>query len=166
MGSYDKGKDEAVKWICQNFSKGSVCLEVGACNGKWSQLLGNYLIMDAVEVWEPNIKKYHLRAQYAHVYNVNITDFQYKHYDLIIFGDVLEHLSVEDARRVVEYARMRCKNMLIAVPYLYEQGAKHGNPYEVHLQPDLTPEIFDERFPGFSPIYQTEDYAYYVLSKT
>ena len=84
------------------------------------------------------------------------------HYDLIIFGDVLEHMTVEDAQAVVDYARDRCDNMLIAVPFLYEQGAKNGNPYEIHLQADLTPELFNERFPGFKPIYMSEDYAYYV----
>ena len=50
MGSFSKGKDEAVKWIRENFEQGATCLDVGACNGKWYDLLGDHLIMDAVEV--------------------------------------------------------------------------------------------------------------------
>lgn len=162
MGSFNKGKEEAVRWIKENFEKGSECLDVGACNGKWYDLLGDYFIMDAVEIWPPNIHKYELMKKYRMVFGSDIKFYKYVHYDLIIFGDVLEHMTVEDAQAVVDYARDRCGNMLIAVPFLYEQGAKNGNPYEIHLQADLTPELFNERFPGFKPIYMSEDYAYYV----
>lgn len=162
MGSFNKGKEEAVRWIKENFEKGSECLDVGACNGKWYDLLGDYFIMDAVEIWPPNIHKYELMKKYRMVFGSDIKFYKYVHYDLIIFGDVLEHMTVEDAQAVVDYARDRCDNMLIAVPFLYEQGAKNGNPYEIHLQADLTPELFNERFPGFKPIYMSEDYAYYV----
>ena len=162
MGSFDKGKEEAVRWIKENFKKGDECLDVGACNGKWHNLLGDYFVMDAVEIWPPNIHKYELMKKYRMVFGSDIKFYKYVHYDLIIFGDVLEHMTVEDAQAVVDYARDRCDNMLIAVPFLYEQGAKNGNPYEIHLQADLTPELFNERFPGFKPIYMSEDYAYYV----
>lgn len=162
MGSFNKGKEEAVRWIKENFKKGGECLDVGACNGKWHNLLGDYFIMDAVEIWPPNIHKYELTKKYRMVFGSDIKFYKYVHYDLIIFGDVLEHMTVEDAQAVVDYARDRCDNMLIAVPFLYEQGAKNGNPYEIHLQADLTPELFNERFPGFKPIYMSEDYAYYV----
>lgn len=165
MGSYSKGKNEAVQWIRQNFRKGSTCLDVGACNGKWFDFLGEYLVMDAVEVWEPNVIKYNLLDKYENVFVKNIKDVFYGHYDLIIFGDVLEHMTVEDAQAVVNYAREHCDNMLIAVPFLYEQGAKNGNPYEIHIQPDLTPEIFNERYPGFKSIFMSDDYAYYVMAK-
>jgi hypothetical protein len=162
MASYDEGKEEAIKWICANFSKGSTCLDVGACDGKWSDLLGDYLIMDAVEIWGPYIKKFKIHDKYRAVFQCQIQHFQYKHYDLVIFGDVLEHMSAADARRVIEYAWSRCKDMVIAVPYEYKQGAKNNNPYERHLQDDLTPELFEKRFPGFRPIYQSQQYAYYV----
>ena len=162
MGSYNEGKDKAVAWLCANFSKGSTCLDVGACDGKWSKLLNDYFYMDAVEVWEPYIKKNKLADKYAHVYFIDIRDFKFARYDIIIFGDILEHLPVADAQKVIEYAWPRCKQMLIAVPFLYAQGEKNGNPHEVHQQPDLTPELFDARYPGFLPIYMSEDYAYYI----
>lgn len=165
MGSFSKGKDEAVQWIRANFKEGAEILDVGACNGKWRDLLGNGYIMDAVEIWPPNIHKYELMKKYRMVFGSDIKFYKYVHYDLIIFGDVLEHMTVKDAQAVVDYARDRCDNMLIAVPFLYEQGAKNGNPYEIHIQPDLTPEIFNERFPGFKPIFMSDDYAYYVMAK-
>lgn len=162
MGSYNEGKQEAVKWIFEHFSKGSACLDVGACNGKWFDLLGDYMVMDAVEVWPPYIHKYRLQDKYRKVFSSAVQFYQYNHYDLIIFGDVLEHMSVDDARRVIEYAMPRCTDMLIAVPFLYKQGAKNNNPWERHIQDDLTHEIFMKRFPGFRPIFLSDKYAYYV----
>ena len=95
MASLNTGKREVIEWVCQNFSKGSTCLDVGACDGKWSYLLGDYLIMDGIEIFEPNIVKHNLQKKYRHVFCADIRDFQYFRYDLIIFGDILEHLTVE-----------------------------------------------------------------------
>ena len=162
MGSLNKGKMEAVQWIKENFEKGAECLDVGACNGKWFDLVGDYLTMDAVEIWMPNIQKYELAKKYRMVMCSDIIQTNYIFYDLIIFGDVLEHMSVSEAQKVIEYARPRCKDMLIAIPFMYEQGIKNGNPYEIHVQDDLTPELFEQRYPGFIPIFMSDDYAYYV----
>ena len=110
MGSLNIGKEEAVRWIQENFKKGETCLDVGACNGKWYDLIGDYLIMDAVEIWMPNIQRYELSKKYRMVICSDILQFNYIYYDLIIFGDVLEHMSASEARRVIEYARPRCRD--------------------------------------------------------
>lgn len=162
MGSLDKGKKEAVQWIKENFEKGAECLDVGACNGKWFDLVGDYLTMDAIEIWMPNIQKHELTKKYRMVMCSDIIKTNYLFYDLIIFGDVLEHMSVLEAQKVIEYARPRCRDMLIAIPFMYEQGVKNGNPYEIHVQDDLTPELFKQRYPGFKPIFMSDNYAYYV----
>lgn len=163
MASLNDGKAEAVAWIKEHFNRGDTCLDVGACGGRWWRLVGDYLTMDAVEIFEPYIKTGKLHKKYKHVYNVDIRQFEYNFYNLVIFGDVLEHMSIQDAQKVIDYARERSDNMLIAIPYGWKQGAIHGNPYEVHIQDDLTPALFNERYPGFTPIYQTDLYAYYVL---
>lgn len=162
MSSYDYGKIEVVNYIYQHFAPNSTCLDVGACDGKWHGLLGHYLTMDAVEIFEPNIEEHQLRYKYRHVYNCDILDYHYSWYDLIIFGDVLEHMTVRDAQEVLRWARPRCSDMIIGVPFLYPQEEIYGNPYERHIQDDLTPELFDERYPGLELLIQPRsDYAYY-----
>lgn len=161
MGSYDFGKDEIVAWVKDNFPKGATCLDVGACDGKWSRLLGDYLLMDAVEIFPKNIIDHNLNEKYRNAFCGDVKDLEYEWYDLIIFGDVIEHMTVENAQKVLEYARPRCKDMIVAVPYLYSQGAEYGNPWEVHIQNDLTPEIFNERYKGFKPLIANSEYAYY-----
>jgi uncharacterized protein (DUF433 family) len=164
MASLNTGKRDVVEWVVQNFEKGSTCLDVGACDGKWHYLLGNHLTMDAVEIFEPNIVKHDLAKKYRHVFNANIVGFQYFEgdYDLIIFGDILEHLTVEDAQRVLKYALPRCRDLIVAVPYQWVNRSHYGNPYEIHIQDDLTPENVAERYPELKPFRIYDRYGYYT----
>ena len=161
MSSYDYGKQEVCQWIRRTVPLNSSILDVGACDGKWRGLLQEYPNMDAVEVYKPNADK--IKPMYRNVFHSDIRDFQYEWYDFIILGDIIEHLNVEDAQAVLKYAEEHSDNMLIVVPYKYEQDALYGNPAEIHLQPDLTPEIFKERYPGYKILLQpVENYCYYV----
>lgn len=159
MGSYSVGKKEVCEWIRERFSteRDDTILDVGACDGKWRKLLPDY-VMDAVEVFEPYAKAL---TGYRKVYNRDIRRFRYDYYDLIIFGDVIEHLEVKDAQKVLEYAKTRCLDMVIAVPWLYKQDEVDGNKWQKHLQDDLTPEIFEERYQGFEVLYDAGNYCYY-----
>lgn len=161
MGSYNIGKAEVAAWIRENFELDARILDVGAGDGKWSIILPEYNNMDACEIFPPNAEK--IKGFYREVYCCDIENLQYQknRYDLIIFGDVIEHMDVEKAQRVLKYARTRCRDMIIAVPWLYQQGELYGNRYEIHIQNDLTPELFEERYPGFETIYEADGYCYY-----
>ena len=115
MGSYDYGKPEVVAWIGGNFPLESSILDVGAGDGKWRYLLRKYPNMDAVEAYGPNLQ---WLTGYRKAFHADIRDFRYDRYDLIIFGDVLEHLSVKDAQAALDYAWPRCRDMVVAVPFL------------------------------------------------
>lgn len=167
MASYDIGKDEAVKWVREHLKRGDSCLDVGACDGKWQGMLGDWLTMDAVEIFGPNISRHNLKEKYRAVYRVDIADYTYDWYDLIIFGDVIEHMPVERAQQVLKYAENRCRYMIVSVPFLYKQDGLYGNKWEKHIQDDLTPEIFQKRYPGFQMLYQPDkNYSYYVKENT
>lgn len=160
MASYDIGKDVVCEWIRSKFGNNSEILDVGACDGKWKYLLPEYENMDAVEAWEPNC--IHISPLYRRVFHKDVAEFEYGDYDLIIFGDVIEHMTVQDAQRTLEFASKHCKDMIVAVPYLYPQGAIYGNPWEVHKQPDLTASVFAERYPGFEVLHDTgQNYCFY-----
>ena len=161
MGSYDFGKSEVCAWIRAHFPRTSTILDVGAGDGKWRRLLREYETMDAVEAYGPNVTEL-WKSFYRNVFQADIRRFEYGRYDLIIFGDVIEHLSPQDAQAVLAYAAERCRDMVVAVPWLYRQDAIYGNPYEVHLQPDLTPEIFAARYPTLEVLHDPgHGYCYY-----
>lgn len=162
MGSFGYGKREVVLWTWENFREGDTALDVGACTGLWYELLGQYLKMDAVEIFVPNVVINDLPNKYNQVIIGDIKDYKYDWYDLIIFGDVIEHMTVEDAQAVLAYAYPRCKDMVIAVPYQYKQDEIYGNQWEKHIQDDLTPELFAERYPGFEFLIPAwPGYGYY-----
>ena len=163
MSSKNEGKAEVVAWVKENIKQGSKCLDVGACDGLWHNLLGDYLKMDACEAFLPNIEKYNLHQKYDRVVGMPISRWLYWHYKLVIFGDVIEHMDTPEAQSVLQYAQDgHADNIIVAVPFLYPQGAIYGNPYEVHKQPDLTHEIFMKRYPGFEPLFIYDRYGYYI----
>jgi len=162
MSSYFFGKKFVVKDLKERFPVRSTCLDIGPCDGKWFKLLGDHFIMDAVEAWKPYIVKYKLNDKYRKITHASIVDFDDFDYDVVVMGDVLEHLTVEDGQKVIKKVYPRCKEFVVAVPFLLKQDAIHGNPYEIHVQPDLTPELFEKRYPGFKALWQNHKYAYYI----
>ena len=162
MGSYDYGKADVCRWIRDNFTISATILDMGACDGKWRYLLPEYKNMDAVEAYRPFYRKLGEKRIYRNLWHADARTFEYQHYDLIIFGDIVEHMSPEDAKKMLDYAKPRCWDMIIAVPYLYPQDAGNGNKYDIHVQDDLTAELFEERYPGYSVLCApTNDYRYY-----
>lgn len=128
-------------------------LDVGAGKGKYRLLLPEYAHVDAVEIWSPYVTGYGLREVYRAVYERDIIEVAEEFsiagvkYDVVIMGDVLEHLTVGDARRTLTWLKDVAGEVLVIVPYNYEQGEEHGNPYQRHEQPDLTIENMHERYP-------------------
>lgn len=163
MSSCMLGKPEVKAWILDNIEEGSRCLDVGACDGIWANLLGSFLSMDAVEVYEPNVIRHNLALKYKCIMVEDIRKLAYSTmYELIIFGDVIEHMTVEDAKNVLAYAKDHAKYIIVAVPFKYKQGAIYGNEYERHIQDDLTHELFMERYPGFERLFLFQGYGYYL----
>lgn len=162
-GSYQWGKIEVCTAIKSRFDVGASILDVGAGGGTYGYYLGVGYNLEAVELWPESIAALKSMCAYIKVYETDIRNFEYPHnYDLIIFGDVLEHLNVEDAQNVLKEAEKHSKHVLIAVPYMYPQEAIYGNEAEEHLQPDLTMSNFKERYPGYELLFgRAELYGYY-----
>jgi hypothetical protein len=164
MASKDTGKGWVCEWIRENFPMNAQILDVGACDGKWRRMLFDYPNMEAVEAWEPNCEN--IRHLYRRIYCGEMVNFDWDWYDLIIFGDVIEHMTVEDAQQVLRHAYWKCSDMIVAVPFLWKQGPLDGNPYEEHIQDDLTPEIMKERYPMLEVLHEAgSKYCYYHKRK-
>ena len=161
MGSINYGKSEIVHYILENYDD-AVILDVGACDGKWWKLLGPFYTMDAVEIFEPNIINSNLRAKYRNVFNCDILDLKYDFYDVVIFGDVIEHMTVENAQKVLEYAKKHSKLVVVGVPFMWKQAEQYGNKWELHIQDDLTNERFMDLYPGFELFMNESYYGWYI----
>ncbi len=157
--SLNFGKAEVCDWIRKNFPTDSEILDVGCGpEATWRRWLNDYPNIDGVEAFEATANM--IERFYRKVFVEDIKDFRPKKYDLVIFGDVIEHLTVEEAQKVI--SEIRCNDLIVAVPFLYPQGALYGNPYEVHKQDDLTAEIMAERYPELEVLFDTgRNYCYY-----
>lgn len=141
-------------------------LDMGPGKGTYYDLLGPTYYWSCVEIWHPAVEA--LRGKYRYIYEMDIRDFVYKeYYDLVIFGDVLEHIPLKDAQKCVKKAKQNADSILIAFPYDLEQGAIYGNEAERHIQYNSTIEQFEKNYPGFERVYYTEEhqYGYHYWSK-
>lgn len=147
--------DEFVRdWVKKNDVRH--VLDMGAGRGTYSDLLRDIVeTIDAVEIWQPYIDEFDLHNKYDAVYNDDIRGFTTdgNHYDLVIFGDVLEHMTEPEALHVWTAAMDYSKAGLISVPIIhYPQGAEYGNPHEVHVQEHLTPDHVMETYGPFGDV--------------
>jgi hypothetical protein len=132
--------DENRDWVLSHIKRGGRVLDVGAGAGIWSDLVRDRSYsVDAVEIFEPYIERFNLKAKYDKIY---LGDFKklvipYGHYSTVILGDVLEHFEMEDALEVWEKARL-CAGpngqVLLSTPIVdWPQGEEEGNIHEAHL---------------------------------
>jgi hypothetical protein len=129
-------------------------IDVGAGQGKYRILLPEYEEVNAVEVFEQYVEQNRLRDIYRHVYVCDVVDFiNYSHFAdrvqdaVVIMGDVLEHLTREDAQVVVKQFCEYAAELIVVVPYEYPQDEEDGNVHQRHLQDDLTVEIMAKHYP-------------------
>lgn len=153
--SSTEGKSEFVHFIDR--IKPASILDIGAGKGIYgtlARIAHEVAVIDAVEVWEPYIDEYNLKSIYNNVYNKDARDIDDFAYDVVIFGDVLEHMSKEDAIAVWNRCAKEARYGIISIPIIhYPQGHIHDNPYEEHIKEDWTPL---EVFTSFHSIYKME----------
>jgi predicted TPR repeat methyltransferase len=125
-------------------------LDIGCGFGKWGYLCREYLDVfpgrpfpeqwttriDGIEFFEPYIMA-HQRFLYSNIYIGDVRDLckGIDDYDLIIAGDVIEHLFKDEAETVLETLYARAKKLLIVNIPLGEgwiHPEQYGNPAELH----------------------------------
>lgn len=110
-------------------------LDVGCGEGKWSVLTGKVALCHGIEAWMDYAIKYKLKELYDKLFVMDVKDFEnFSDYDVVIFGDVLEHLKYDDAVDVIGKIKDSKVTAYLIIPIsLCEQdGMFYGNPYETH----------------------------------
>jgi SAM-dependent methyltransferase len=148
-------KTEIKEHVLKSFGDRDIdILDVGAGVGQYSKLLREfYPKMDTIEIFEPYIERYKLKELYRNVFIGDILDFEFDFYNLIIMGDVLEHLEYKDGYNLIEKIYDKCDEMIICVPYNLPAGEYAGNIHETHLQPDLNKDNMLIRYPMLKEVF-------------
>lgn len=140
---------EAVLPICARMmcQRPSRFLDIGCGNGKWGFLAREYAdiwhwkpwgtcVVDGVEVFERYILPHH-RLIYSRIIigdALSVLPTLTEPYDIAVCADMIEHLTIEDGRRLLDMIRTVARVAYVTTPVnWYRQGAAHGNEAERHL---------------------------------
>jgi SAM-dependent methyltransferase len=136
--SSTEGKDWMAAQITAHASSIARVLDVGAGCGTYFDLAAKPgQAWWAVEVWPANVDRFDLPSRYDVTSEVDIRGFNWPAaaFDVVIFGDVLEHMPRVDALAVWAAAREHSHHILLSIPVVpYPQGPEEGNPYEEHVE--------------------------------
>jgi len=125
-------------------------LDVGAGFGRWGILFREFLeiwdtgkydgnwqrTIDAVEIFPGYITDYH-RYFYNEIFITDALEYMKstdRNYDLMNFGDVIEHLDKAKGEELIRIALTKCNYVLINIPIgkYWKQEGTEENPYEAH----------------------------------
>lgn len=131
------GKETIREWL--KLIKYGTVLDVGAGSGTYSDLfrvVRPLASWTALEVHEPYVTQFQLKTRYDDVIvqDVRSVGFPPATYDVVLLGDVLEHLYRPDALDLLSSARRwAAKAVVVSIPLgPCPQGASHGNEHEEH----------------------------------
>lgn len=117
-------------------------VDIGPGEGTYSDLARKYTRNArwmAIEAWAPYIPQFGLWGKYDHVVvsdvrHVNLMSIHHAP-DLVIIGDVLEHMTHVEARAVLTNLKAWADHILVCVPLIHHaQGAHEGNWFEIHRE--------------------------------
>jgi SAM-dependent methyltransferase len=114
-------------------------LDVGAGAGKYGRMIQQALPgcrVDAIEPTAEYVNEYKLSDVYSNVYMQDLHGFMDSNnkdtYDLVIFGDVLEHFYRSQVFDILDYFLYKHKWVLVVWPTFLPQEDVGNNSYEVH----------------------------------
>ena len=120
--------------------KPRTCLDIGAGAGKYGQLLRNTCPAArsiAVEIEADYVSRFDLISIYSEVWNIDAQALFQKSpdqvYDLVIFGDSIEHLRKSVGLDLLHFFYYRARLLLVLYPLNYIQHSVEGYASEAHI---------------------------------
>ena len=127
-------------------------LDVGAGAGTYARLLADVPTtgLTAIEVFAPYLETYRLRELYDEVILGDARTLALPAADVVILGDVLEHMERDEAVALWARAGVAARRAVyLSLPIVhYPQGALEHNEHEVHVVDDWDHEKVLAAFPG------------------
>jgi predicted TPR repeat methyltransferase len=177
--SLSTGKPETLAWFIDNQNNINRVLDIGVGCGTYIDLIkfNNNICSNAewigVEAWQSYINEFNLTKKYDTVINQDARTLDWNalgKFSVIIAGDVLEHMTKDEAIKLVETALDHCETMIISIPIIHmPQDEINGNPFEVHVKDDWNHnEVVETWNPYIKSFYRKSSkskIAVYWLSK-
>ena len=146
-------------------------LDVGVGEGTYFDILSPHLEhikWSGIEVWKPYIKKYDLEKKYQILINQDVRRIDFSQgpfYDLTLFGDIIEHMTKQEAQTLINAVTPKTNLIMISIPIInFPQVGVEGNPFEKHIKEDWSQEEVLESFPNIISVFIHEFIGVYFLS--
>jgi hypothetical protein len=150
-----------------------VVVDLGAGDGTYARLAraqtpdAHWI---AVEAWGPYVTDYGLTGLYDQVVvgDVRYLDLTRLHPapDLVIAGDMLEHLDADQVEPLVRRLQAWTPRLLVSIPVLHlEQGAVGGNEFECHRSEWTYEAMLGALGPGVTESVRGDVLAYYLWER-
>lgn len=172
--SSPEGKAQIKEWVENVQISYSKIIDVATGQGTYKNLFGDMPNLKncqwhGIEIWPRWIKKFALKEKYDVLFEHDVRTFDYSNYgpyDIAFVGDVLEHMTKDEAISLVNILKENVNHIFISIPIVYmPQGADGGNPYEVHVKPDWSHEEVLETFTGINKSWSGKKIGVYEISK-
>ena len=118
-------------------------LDVGAGMATYPKMLKSAFPnskFTGIEIWAPYIEQFDLNYWYDEVIISDIRYLDWKKappFDIVLFGDILEHMTQNEAAAAVQEASRAGGFVITSIPLGHHpQHAEHGNPWERHTEAD------------------------------
>lgn len=115
-------------------------IDIGPGEGKYGRMIKSVFPaakVIGVEVEARYIDLYDLRAVYDEVHPADalewFADKESDNFDIVIMGDVLEHLWKSEGLDLLHFLVYRTRYIILTYPTAYKQGAWQGFIHEAHL---------------------------------
>jgi predicted TPR repeat methyltransferase len=158
------------EWALETYLKirPDAVIDVGPGEGTYAKLMRRHhkARWIGIEAWGPYIAQYKLNELYdaVHVADARIVNWPWlaPMAELVIIGDVLEHMTQLHARVLIERLKRAAQNLLVSIPVLHlDQDAVNGNPFERHVDHWTYEAMLDELNPGVVDMWRGDVLAYY-----
>lgn len=160
---YSAGENtEYVKDILTRLNPKTV-IDIGPGSGTYGRIVNETISAETmcVEIFSNYVTEFNLNDIYSHVVVADARNYHDYRADLVIAGDVLEHMSSYDMKFLVDKILREAKWLIISIPIIhYPQGHSHGNEHEAHVQDDLN----TSRLIGI--LGEPEEYVEYDITGT
>ena len=128
-GSSNIGKLAIARWYDALPLTPRLLLDIGPGWGTFAKLFRRSgQRWDAVEIHAPYVTAFRLRKLYDHIYVQDAVSFvPCTTYDIVFFGDVLEHVRFDDAQKMLRNLLPKCRFAILSIPLDAETGADLEN---------------------------------------
>lgn len=122
----------------------SIVIDFGAGEGKWGKLLKTRVThISGIEAWAAYITNFNLKNYYDTLHNIDLRNIDFSNeegiimdrkYDIAILGDVLEHVSYDEAKLFITKLKSKVTTIYLTIPITIciQDGNVLGNPFETH----------------------------------